>query len=202
MSFAGPLALYLAFNTWLPTYYQEAFHMTKEAASQYTGLFNLVGIPTAIACGFLTQKLGLRRPFIIGAGVLMGFAGFGMFLFNSPVLITIAAVALGISLFTYVAPLFTAPMELPGMTPQHVSLMMGTVYSFAYFFSSLSPVVVGALRDTTGSFVPGFAIWSVGAFALALGGLLLPETGPRAKGRTLEAVVPQAASAELAATEP
>lgn len=181
LSFAGPLALYLAFNTWLPKYYMEAFGMSKAVASQYTGLFNLVGIPTAIVAGILTQKLGLRRPFIIGAGALMGFAGFGMFLFSHPALIMVAAVALGIALFTYTAPLFTAPMELKGMTPQHVSLMMGTVFSFAYFFSSLSPVVVGYLHDVTGSFVPGFSIWAAFSWVLAVGGLLLPETGPRGK---------------------
>jgi CP family cyanate transporter-like MFS transporter len=181
VSFAGPLALYLAFNTWMPKYYMEAFGMTKAAASQYTGLFNLVGIPTAIAAGFLTKKLGLRRPFIIGAGVLMGFAAFGMFSFNHPVVLLVSAVGLGIAMFTYVGPLFTAPMELEGMTPQHVSLMMGTVFSFAYFFSSLSPVVVGYMHDVTGSFVPGFTIWAVLSWVLAVGGLLLPETGPRGK---------------------
>jgi CP family cyanate transporter-like MFS transporter len=181
LCFAGPLALYLAFNTWLPKHYMEAYHMTKAAASQYTGLFNLVGIPSAIAAGFLTRSLGLRRPFIIASGIGMGIAAFGMFLAPTPPLLLASAVLLGISLFAYVAPLFTIPMELPGMTPRHVSLMMGTVYSFAYLFSSLSPVVVGWLHDATGSFVPGLSIWAGFSFVLALGGLLLPETGP--KGR-------------------
>ncbi len=179
LAFAGPLALYLAFNTWLPTYYMQAFGMSKATASQFTGLFNLVGIPTAIVAGLLTKQLGLRRPFIIGAGVVMGFAGFGMFLTPNPVFITVAAVLLGAAMFTYVSPLFTTPMELKGMTPQHVSLMMGTVFSFAYLFSSLSPVLVGLMRDATGSFVPAFAVWAVFSWVLALGGLLLPETGPR-----------------------
>ncbi len=179
ISFAGPLALYLAFNTWLPRYYMEAFGMSKATASQFTGLFNLVGIPTAIIAGILTKQLGLRRPFIIGAGVVMGFAAFGMFLTPNPLFITIAAIFLGASMFTYVSPLFTTPMELKGMTPQHVSLMMGTVFSCAYLFSSLSPVLVGLMRDATGSFVPAFAVWAVFSWVLALGGLLLPETGPR-----------------------
>ena len=208
LSFAGPLALYLAFNTGLPKHYMEAFGMTKAAASQYTGLFNLVGIPTAIAAGFLTKQLGLRRPFIIGAGVLMGFAAFGMFLSPNPVVITISAVLLGVALFTYVAPLFTIPMELPGVTPQHVSLMMGTVFSVAYFFSSFSPVVVGWMHDASGSFVAGLSIWAVFSFILAIGGWLLPETGPKAPRKpedaggtpeVREAVVPAAVAAEAVA---
>ncbi|MNX31303.1 putative sulfoacetate transporter SauU [compost metagenome] len=203
LSFAGPLALYLAFNTWLPKYYMEAFGMSKATASQFTGLFNLVGIPSAIVAGILTKHFGLRRPFIIGAGVVMGFAAFGMFLSPNPVLITVAAILLGASLFTYVSPLFTTPMELKGMTPQHVSLMMGTVFSFAYLFSSLSPVLVGLMRDATGSFVPAFAIWAVFSWVLALGGLLLPETGPQGAAsksqEILEATVPAASEAEEAA---
>ncbi|MBM3267455.1 MAG: MFS transporter [Candidatus Sericytochromatia bacterium] len=181
LGFAGPLALYLAFNTWLPRHYMEAFGMTKAAASQFTGLFNLVGIPTAIAAGLLTQKLGVRRPFIIGAGFLMVASAFGMILFRHPALIMLSAVGLGIALFAYVAPLFTIPMELPGATPQHVSLMMGTVFSIAYVFSSLSPVVAGFLRDLTGSFLPGLGTWAFFSLALAAAGMLLPETGPGAK---------------------
>lgn len=202
LSFAGPLALYLAFNTWLPKYYMEAFGMTKATASQFTGLFNLVGIPSAIIAGILTKQLGLRRPFIIASGVVMGFAGFGMFLSPNPLVITVAAVFLGMAMFTYVSPLFTTPMELKGMTPQHVSLMMGTVFSFAYLLSSLSPVLVGLMRDAMGNFVPAFAIWAVFSWVLALGGLLLPETGPRGQRQedSLTGVVPAAPASDPTAS--
>ncbi len=185
--FTGPLALYLAFNTWLPKYYMEAFGMTKAAAAQYTGMFNLIGIPTAILSGIMTKQLGLRKPFILVAGVLIGFAAFGMFVFNHPMVILASAVVLGICLFLASSPLLTLAMELPGMTPQKISLLMGTMFSFAYVVSSLSPMVVGFLRDTTGSFVPGFTVWAVGSWVVLLGGLLLPETGPRAKRPLLEA---------------
>lgn len=179
--FAGPLALYLSFNTWLPKYYMEAFSMTKASAAQYTGMFNLIGIPTAILAGYLTQQLGLRRPFIIGAGALIGFAAFGMFLFNNPLIILASAIVLGICLFIASSPLMTLAMELPGMTPQKISLLMGTMLSFAYVLSSIAPLVVGFLRDMTGSFVPGFTVWAVGSWVVLLAGLFLPETGPRAR---------------------
>lgn len=181
LAFTGPLALYLAFNTWLPRYYMEVFGMSKAAASHFTGLFNVVGIPTAVAAGFLTRQLGLRRPLIIAAGVVMGFAACGMFMLNRSSLILIAAVVLGICLFTYVAPLFTIPMELPGLTPRHLGLMMATVFSCAYAVSALSPLLVGFLRDFTGSYVPGLLVWSIFSAVLAIAGMLLPETGPARK---------------------
>lgn len=181
IGFSGPLALYLCFNTLLPRYYMEAFGMSKAAAAGYTGLFNLVGIPTAIVAGLLTRRLGLRRPFIIGAGVLMAASAFGMFLSANPAVLLPCAVLLGVALFAYVGPLFTVPLELPGVTAPQVSLMMGTVFSVAYLFSSLSPIITGALRDARGSFVPGFSLWAGYSAVLSLCGLLLPETGPRGR---------------------
>lgn len=179
LCFAGPLALYLVYNTWLPKYYVTALGMSRAAASQFTGLFNLVGIPAAIGSGILTSRLGLRRPFLIVAGIFIGFAAFGMFLTSDPTLITVSAICLGICLFAGASPLVTTAMELPGMTPQHISLMMGTVFSLAYSVSALAPTLTGWLFDTTGSFTLGFSVWAAFSWVLLIGGAMLPETGPR-----------------------
>ncbi len=55
----------------------------------------------------------------------------------------------------------TLLMELPGVTPRHVGLMMGTMFSFCYVVSAFAPTLVGFLRDRTGSFVPGFVALTV-----------------------------------------
>lgn len=180
-AFLFPLALYLALNSWLPTYYVEAFGMTRLTASRYTGLFNLVGIPAAVIGGVLTKRIGLRRPFLIGAGAAVGFGALGMILFRDPVMLRLSAVVLGTAFFIAGSPLLTLAMELPGVTAQHFGLMMGTMFSAAYLVSSLSPLLVGWLRDRTGSFVPGLVAWAIASWALALCGLLLPETGPRGR---------------------
>jgi len=182
-AFLFPLALYLALNSWLPAYYVEAFGLSRLAASRYTGLFNLVGIPAAVLGGVLTRRVGLRRPFLVGAGVAIGFGALGMILFRDPQLLRISALVLGTAFFIAGSPLITTAMELPGVTPQHLSLIMGTLFSCSYLVSSLSPLLVGWLRDRTGSFVPGLVLWAVASWALALCGLLLPETGPRARPR-------------------
>lgn len=183
LAFTAPLALYLAFNTWLPRYYMEVFQLDKKAASQFAGLINMIGIPAAIAGGVLTKRLGLRRPFLLGAGVAIGFAALGTIFLADPSLRLACAVALGVCFFIGGSALFTAAMELPGVTPAHVSLIMGTVFSAAYLVSSMSPIVVGWLRDRTGSCVPGLALWAVFSWGLGVCGFLLPETGPGAKRR-------------------
>jgi CP family cyanate transporter-like MFS transporter len=186
LSFAGPLALYLALNTWLPRHLMESAHLAKATASQLTGLFNLVGIPTALGMGWATQKLGLRRPFILGAGLAMAMASMALVLGHGMAVWIPASVVLGMAFFTYTAPLFTLPMELPGFTPRHVALLMGTVFSVAYSVSALSPVLVGWAHDVTGSYVVGLVPWCLGSLVLAAGGWLLPETGPRARVAALQ----------------
>ncbi len=183
LAFTGPLSLYLALNTWLPQHYIQAFGLTKADASRLTGLFNLVGIPTAILGGWLTAKLGLRRPLIMAAGVVMPPAALGLCFSPDQTVRVVAAVLLGMSFFLYVSPLFTIPMELPGMTPAGVAMLNGVVFSVAYLVSFASPVLTGALRDGLGSYVPGLTLFALISVTLAVGGYFLPETGSRGKER-------------------
>lgn len=181
LAFTGAVALYLSFSTWLPTFYQTQFHFEKTASAQYSGIVNLAGLPSAILCGYLTKKLGVRRPFLIVGGLVTGSVAFGMFLVNSPAVIMVSAVLLGIGLFIPTAAITTLLMELPGITPKHVSLIMGTMFSFCYVVSAFAPNLVAFLQSLTGSYVPGFVVLTIGSWVIFIAGFLLPETGPGAK---------------------
>ena len=189
LAFTGAVALYLSFSTWLPTFYQEAFHFERAAAARYSGIVNLAGIPSAIVCGYLTKTLGVRRPFLIVGGLVTGTVAFGMFLSGNPAVIMASAVLLGIGLFIPTAAITTLLMELPGITPRHVSLIMGTMFSFCYVVSAFAPNLVAFLHDKTGSFVPGFAVLTVLSWVIFIAGFFLPETGPKARPK---APAPQA----------
>lgn len=177
LAFTGPLSLYLALNSWLPSHYELAFGLERTAASQLTGLFNLVGIPIAVVGGYLCSKLGKRRPLIILAGTLMPVSSY--FLVNSPIhqVRVASAIVLGASLFLYVAPLFTIPMELPDIDAPRVALMMGCVFSLAYIISTISPWLTGYLADNYGSYAYGLTLFCITSSLLAIGGFMLPETG-------------------------
>ena len=172
---AGPLCVYLVFNTWLPTFYKESLGLGAAKASQLTGLANMVGIPSAILGGILAQRTGRRKPFILASGVLTGVAAFGLFLTSNLIVLSISAVIFGIGLFLWVAPLTTLAMELPGMTPQKLAVLNGVFFSVGYLLAFLAPLIAGALRDATGSFIPGFVVFSLFAFSLLFGGMMLKE---------------------------
>jgi cyanate permease len=172
---AGPLCVYLVFNTWLPTFYKESLGLGAAKASQLTGLANMVGIPSAIFGGILAQRTGRRKPFILASGALTGSAAFGLFLTSNMTVLSASAVIFGIGLFLWVAPLVTLAMELPGMTPQKLAVLNGVFFSVGYMLAFLAPLIAGALRDATGSFIPGFTVFSVFALSLLFGGMMLKD---------------------------
>jgi cyanate permease len=178
---AGPLCVYLVFNTWLPTFYKESLGLGAAKAAQLTGLANMVGIPAAIFGGILAQRTGRRKPFILISGALTGAAAFGLFLTSNLIVLSISAVIFGIGLFLWVAPLTTLAMELPAMTPQKLAVLNGVFFSVGYLLAFLAPLIAGALRDATGSFIPGFVAFSLFAFSLLFGGLMLKESPQRTR---------------------
>jgi cyanate permease len=180
ISFTGPVALYLTFALWLPTYYKEQFGFDIARAARYCSIILYTGIPSAVAFGLLAQRTGLRRPFLISGGVLSGIAAFGVFLTPDPAVIVVSALALGVGLFIPTASLTTLLMELPGSTPRRVALIAATMVSFCYLVTSFLPNAVGWLSDKTGTFFWGFLALSVASWVSVLSGWLLPETGPGA----------------------
>jgi cyanate permease len=186
LAFSGPVSLYLTLATWLPRHYQEQFGFTQAQAANYTSIILFTGIPSAVISGYLTQRLGVRRPFLIVGGALSGTLAFGTFLSGSPHLISISCLLLGACLFIPKAALLTATMELKGATPRHVALISSTMVSVCYIFNSFIPYLVGKVADLTGSFVPGFVGLTLFSWVVVVAGFLLPETGPKARGKVLE----------------
>lgn len=174
IGFAGPLGSYLALNTWLAQHFIETRHFTSEEALNLVTYVNLIGLPAAPLGGWLTTRLGLRRPLVLACGVLLPVATVGLLWGLYPFL---WATLVGMVFQFYVAPFFTMPMELPDATPQSVGVMFGAILSLAYLTTFGAPVLVGWLKDQSGSCGPGLTLLAVLSASLAVGGWLLPETG-------------------------
>jgi ACS family glucarate transporter-like MFS transporter len=177
----GPFGLYSTFSSWLPTYYYRVFNMPPENASAVSAIFLLAGIPASIIGGILPARLGFRKPIIVVSGLMLGLVAVTCFLFNSPFVIFPALIFYGFFAVVYMPAVFTLPMELSGMTPQGGSIALSFALAAGNLGGFICPVIVGYLVDFTGSYLPGFFICCGLSLSLLIGGLLLPETGPRAK---------------------
>ena len=176
---AGPLAQYTALVAWLPAFYFEVHDVSLNQAGTMLSLLPLAGFVTLVAVGLLTMKVQRRRPFLLVPGIMVGFAGFGSFLLADSSLVYVPLLLLGVASWLYVPILMTIPMEVPRMPPEQVSLMWGAIMTVGGTLTFISPLAVGALTDLTGSYLPGFSLFAVLAWSLAVAGFLLPE--PRAR---------------------
>ena len=171
----------LALTTWLPTYYNEVFGMSLTKAGSIVGLISIIGVAASLTGGFLSARLGVRKPFLVVPGTMAGLAGMACFLFQNDAIIYAGIIGLGIASFLYLPVLMTIPMEIKGLSEGQVAVAWATMFAVATTVATIAPITVGFMTDWLGSFIPGFTLWVALSLGLLLVGLMVPETGPRAR---------------------
>ena len=182
----GPFCCSNALTSWLPSYYNEVFKMPLAKASSITSIFTITGTIACIIGGILPMRVGRRKPFLIIPGIFMGILALSTITFNNDFIIYASVALFGIFNNIQAPTIFTIPMELPNMTPRTGSIVLAFTLGIGNLGGFMGPLIVGYLTDFTGSYIPGFVITAVMSLSLLLGGLLLPETGPKARNPILK----------------
>ena len=170
----GAIAQYTALTGWLPTFFNEIRDIALDEAGFITSILPFIGVFAVFVGGVLPIRFSFRA-ILVFSGILVTVGGFGSFLSPDLVAIYVFVVVLGVGSWIYVPSLLTIPMRLPGATPQQVAVVWGSIMTFAGLGMFLWPLVVGALRDTTGSFLPGFIFCAVGSSSLLICSVFLPR---------------------------
>jgi MFS family permease len=170
-----------AMGSWLPSYYHEVFNMPLGKASSITAIFTVSGMVSAVIGGLLSVRAGRRKPFLIIPGICMGLSALGSIFFNNSAVIFVSIACFGIFSNLLGPALFTIPMELENLSVRAGTIVMFIMLVGGNFGNFMGPLFVGYLTDITGSYLPGFIICIVISLSLFVAGLLLPETGPKAR---------------------
>jgi MFS transporter, CP family, cyanate transporter len=154
--------VYYGLNTWLAGIYR-AHGWGASSAGALVGVLNFSTLPATLAIGALAARLrGRLRYLVLASGVLAGatlaiaLAPSGGFVWTA-----LAGLALG-TIFTLC---MAATVEL-GSDPHQVTRATGVMLGGGYLIAAFAPFVLGALRDTSGSFTAG--IWTLFGLAVAL----------------------------------
>ena len=172
---AGILVQYTALTGWLPTFYNEQRGLSLSEAGLVTGMLPFVGVFAVLVGGVLPLRFGAARPIFVISGLAAGLGGLGTFLLPGTTGIYVAAVVLGFGSWFYVPMLLTLPLRLADITPQSLAVIYGSIMTFSGIAMFIAPILAGAFRDVSGSFLPGFLICSVMSWTALLAGLLLPR---------------------------
>ncbi|MGZ6271958.1 MAG: MFS transporter [Candidatus Limnocylindrales bacterium] len=151
-------SVYYGLISWLTDAYIEA-GWTPAAAGGLVGLLNIGAFIGALSVGAIVGRIASFGATLVGMGVL--FAASVALLAAVPAIAPASAILAGIAngaLFTLVLTLPPRVARSPARAAGISSVMLGT----GYIVAALSPIGLGAVRDTTGSFQ-----LSLGALALA-----------------------------------
>jgi MFS transporter, CP family, cyanate transporter len=155
-------SVFYGLNSWLPDIYVERGWSESDAGA-LLAVLNTISIPCGFAAAWAADHWGERRTWLAGAAALQLVALAGILAVPSAGWLW--AVVLGIA----IGPLFPLTMTLPldaAERPAEVAALAGMMLGVGYTLAALSPLLLGVLRDRTGSFAPVEWTLAVGAAAL------------------------------------
>lgn len=148
---------YYAVLAWLPTLLRDE-GVSVAGAGWALGLFNLLGIATAVAAPALATRRADQRGLALLTCLAWAVSLLGLLLLPSLYLLwaTLAGLAQGAGI-----GLALALLVLRARTPESARDLSGAVQSVGYLLGSTGPVVLGLLHDTSDG-------WTVPLVALCL----------------------------------
>jgi CP family cyanate transporter-like MFS transporter len=155
-------AVFYGLNAWLPAVYVDR-GWSQSSAGALLAVLNAIGIPTGFLVAWAADRWGSRSVWLTGAaaGQLAGLLG----VIAVPSAGWLWAAVLGVA----IGPLFPLTMTLPldaAHEPAEVAALTGMMLGVGYTASAATPLLLGVIRDRTGSF--DAVLWCIAAAAAAL----------------------------------
>ncbi len=174
-------AIYDTLLIWLPSAL-EFEGVSQITAGLLTSMLPLGFLMASFAIGIVSDKVGLRKPFILVLGLFSGPVIFAVGTFP-PSTVWFMAFVTGLCTVGILTLVLTIPVELQG-TKASVASAVGLITSAGNLGSFIIPPVVGQIRDMTGSFLWAVLLLAIlGEFIFVLG-LPLAETGRKGKRKS------------------
>ncbi len=168
-----------AWTGWAPTLMR-----LKEASPELAGLMTSltvwVLIPSILLMPRLSNRLGLRKPFLWVPAIILALVAWGaMHVSLSMSWLFMALV--GVASATRYITILTLPVEM--MPKEEVGTASGLVLAIGFTGGGIGPLIAGRILDLTGSLDLSFLVLAGLSIAAAGIAFMIPETGPKASGQ-------------------
>lgn len=165
--------MYYGVNAWLPDTYVE-HGWTEARAAWLVAALNLTALPCTIAFAWAADRIGSRRLYLGGGGAVASVAMLGIVLWPSGGFLW--AVMFGVSAGVMFPLVMTLPLDVAD-DPARVGAVAGMMLGVGYGVGAFSPLVLGAIRDGSGSFAA--SMWAIAGVTIAVTLLCLALTRDR-----------------------
>jgi CP family cyanate transporter-like MFS transporter len=152
---------YYGLNAWLPDAYSE-HGWSDRSAGLLLAMMNLTAIPASFLIPYASDRTGRRSPFLLGLSVCFITGAFVLVAF--PGIAYAGALLAGIAQGGLFALVMTLPLDFE-RTPKRVGALVAMMLGLGYTIGATAPFLLGAVRDTTGSF--NAVLWLATGFLVA-----------------------------------
>jgi len=167
-------ACYDTLLVWLPSIL-EAKGVQLTTAGLITSMLPLGFLVASFGVGSLSDKVGIRKPFILVSGLVSGLAIYAAGTLQGSA-VWFFAFLIGLCTIGVLTIVLTLPVELP-QTAKFVGSAVGIISSIGNVGSFFMPTIVGYIKDVTGSFLGSMLLFAVLGELMLILGLPLTETG-------------------------
>ena len=139
---------YYGLNAWLPDAYIER-GWSEASAGALLAAMNLTAIPSSFGSPWLSERYGGRQRWMQVQSIVFLIATIGV--------VTVPSLAFGWCLLAGISQgglfslVMTVPLDLEDR-PERVGGLVAMMLGFGYTIAATSPFILGAVRDSTGSF--------------------------------------------------
>ena len=164
-------------QSWLVTIL-ETRGVAPGLAGRVTALLVAGQVVGVLAVPALAEHSDRIRVVIAGCGAIGALGALGLLATPSVVFVlAIPVVLVGFGMGG-LSPLIRAvPVELDGVGPSLTGAAVGLIFAVGEIGGFLGPVLIGTLRDLTGSFTSGVILCAVAALVAALAGVSMSDPG-------------------------
>jgi CP family cyanate transporter-like MFS transporter len=172
--------VFYGLNSWLPDAYVER-GWSEGKAGALLGVLNVTALVTTIVIPPLADRHGARRLYLVlfSALFLVSTVGFAAVEGGA----WVWAVTTGLCVGAMFPLVMTLPVDI-GRRPADVGAVAGLMLGVGYTISAVGPLLLGAVRDATGSFTT--TLWLIAGAAAILFALCAPMSAERI-GRGVDA---------------
>jgi cyanate permease len=157
---------------WLPTVL-ESRGLAADRAGRTTSLFVATFALGTLAVPFAADRYSVRRLALLTSGGVVSLGTVGIVIGGAGSVAFAGVIAAGAGVGA-ISPLVRAmPPELEGIGPQLTGTAVGFIFAVGEIGGFLGPVIVGTLREITGSFVPGLLVLAAAGLVVVLAGARL-----------------------------
>ncbi len=172
-----------AFTTnllFLPSYFVHERGFSLQTAGSITAVIPLGGLVINGVAGFISDRIGLRKPLIWPSGIALPICWYIMLSpVSEPVLILTAFIT-GCFVFLPFPSLQTIPLEIPGLSPAERAIGQALQMSIVTVGILAGPIIVSTIADSTGSYRTGLMPLLLLPTLFVWTSMFMKETGPKA----------------------